>query len=166
MLAGAPTEGRLFGYLMVGMTIILIGKLAGLTVLHPPDSTALVGRALAEIVSWLFFVPLAYFALAALGTVLARAFGGVGSWRDGRAAFFWAVLVSAPVIAATAVLPTALAALPTWLAAEADGLGFVFLYWTLAQCFAEAFGFPQAWWVFAAMCVPVAIVFLALRLAG
>jgi hypothetical protein len=90
---------------------------------------------------------------------VARAFGGRGGWRDGRAAFFWAALVSAPVVALAALAPLAMADAPRAAMALVTQAGPVFFAWALAQCYAEAFGFRRAWAVFAVIAALVLALF-------
>jgi hypothetical protein len=46
--------------------------------------------------AWLFVVPLMAYGLAALSHMIARLFGGQGSWYGARLALFWALLASIP----------------------------------------------------------------------
>ena len=112
--------------------------------------------------SMLFFVPLIYYAFAAAGTGIARLFGGQGGWQSGRAAFFWAALVSAPVILITSIAAGALADTAKALAVILTQFGQVVFAWALAQCFAEAFGFTRTWAVFAAIAVPIVAIVLGI----
>src|SRR5690625_3107221 len=81
---------------------------------------------------------------AAFGTVLARAFSGQGGWHEGRAAFFWAALVSSPVLLLSGLLPLAFPGAPGVAIGIGTQIGPVFFAWALAQCYAEAFGFRRA----------------------
>lgn len=146
VLDSRPGEGRLFAYALTAAGTLLAGRMVALGSVAPGIDPA---RAAAQVASLLFFVPLLYYGLAALGTVLARAFGGRGVWRDGRAAFFWAALVSAPVMVLTGLAALALEDAPLPLVALLGQAGPVFFAWALALCFAEAFGFARAWAVFA-----------------
>ncbi len=164
LLASAPSDGRLFGYLLIAMAIVLAGKLARLGAETPPGDDFM-GQATAQAAAWLFMLPLIYIGLAAVGTLIARAFGGTGTFQNGRAAFFWAWLVASPLIALSAIAPLALRDAPDWTAALAVQVGPVFFIWALAQCYAEAFGFRRSWTVFASVCAPILILFVVFRFA-
>lgn len=58
-----------------------------------PLPPLLLGRALGLLV----FIPLAY-ALAALGHLAARVFGGQGGWLGARLALFWALVATSPLV--------------------------------------------------------------------
>lgn len=160
VLDSRPSEGRLFAYALFAAGIVLIGRITDTVATEPPGD-AQMDMISGQVVSMLFFVPLVYYALAAAGTGIARLCGGTGSWHEGRAAFFWAALVSAPVILiaslAAVAVPPDLKPVSVLLAQ----FGQVVFAWAVAQCFAEAFGFTRTWAVFAAIAVPIgAIVFV------
>ena len=140
VLNSHPTEARLLAYAMISSAILLIGRVLQLLALKVPDITA---RILEQTVSLIFFLPLLYYGLAMLGTAIARMFGGQGSWTDGRTAFFWGALVSAPILV-FANLGSILAAGVPGLDLAIGQIGAIFLAWALAVCFAEAFGFKSA----------------------
>lgn len=162
VLDSRPGEGRLFAYALTAAGMLLAGRMIALGAARGVDP----GEAAAQVASLLFFVPLFYYGLAALGTVLARAFGGRGGWRDGRAAFFWAALVSAPVMALTGLAALALEDAPLPLVALLGQVGPAFFGWALALCFAEAFGFARAWTVFAVIAALVMSLVAVLWWAG
>ena len=156
VLDSHPTEARILAYGMIAASLLLIGRLidpiAGAARAADP-----VARTMEQAVSMLFFVPLVYYMLAALGTVIARLFGGRGRWIDGRAAFFWAALVSAPVMVLSGLISAALAGTHDSLVVFAAQIGPIFFAWALAQCFAEAFGFSRPGLVLAVIAAPVII---------
>ncbi len=166
VLQSRPSEGRLLAYAFLAAGLLLAGRIAVLAVAARSGAVDLVPHVAAQAASMLFFVPLVYYLLAALGTVLAKAFRGRGSWRDGRAAFFWAALVSAPVVVLSGLAALALDAAPRALGAAASQVGPVFFAWALAQCFAEVFGFRRSWAVFATIGGIVLLIVLAVRLAS
>jgi hypothetical protein len=151
VLESRPSEGRLLVYALTAAALLLAGRIMAISVAVQSRPADLLPQIAAQTASMLFFVPLVYYLLAALGTALAKAAGGDGSWRDGRAAFFWAALVSAPVVVLGGLAALALAGAPPALAVGVAQLGPVFFAWALAQCFAEAFGFKRSWVVFAAI---------------
>ncbi len=147
-----PGEGRLLFYVMLSGLIWFIGRHALLVYgplgpVIPEDE--FVGRVGLEFISAIFFRTLAFYALAALAGLIARAAGGSGGWRDSRAALFWAALVAAPVILAATLLSLLLTGVPGQAAAIASMLGAVAFAWAVAQCIAEAHGFTSVWRVLA-----------------
>ena len=166
VLESRPSEGRLLAYALLAAALLLAGRIATLSVVAQSGAADLPPRVAAQVASMLFFVPLVYYLLAALGTALAKAFRGRGSWRDGRAAFFWAALVSAPVVVLSSLTALALDAVPPALSVAVAQVGPVFFGWALAQCFSEAFGFTRSWAVFATIGALVLLVVFAARLAS
>lgn len=144
MLSSRPGEGRLFSYALAAGLVLLAGRVLSLLMMPGELSTELPGRIAAHAAALLIFVPLAWYGLAAFGTLLARAFRGEGSWHEGRAAFFWAALVSSPVLVLSSLLPLAFPAAPRISIMLGAQIGPVFFAWALAQCYAEAFGFRRA----------------------
>lgn len=102
ILDARPSEGTLLGMVAVSCLLWFLGRWAQLSVL--PESDETVGRVQAEFVSATFFRALGLYLVAGLAGVFARAFGGAGSWRDSRAAVFWAALCAAPISLAGAIL--------------------------------------------------------------
>ena len=162
VLDSHPSEARLLAYAMIAAAFLLAGRIAGLLTSSTGDVMA---RVLEQTVSLLFFLPLAYFGLAALGTWLARLAGGQGGWADGRAAFFWAALVSAPLILASALGQIAMAGAGPTVKAVIGQIGAVFFAWALANCFAETFGFASVWKVLAVIVGTVGALTLLIWLA-
>ena len=158
LLDSRPGEGRLFAYAMAAAAIWIVGRIAVLLGGMRGGDADHSGLVVANAFS-IGFVALLFYALAALGTGLARAFGGAGGWRDGRAAFFWAALVSAPVMMLTGLAPLAMPGAPGAVLALVAQAGPVFFAWALAECYAEAFGFRRAWAVFAVIAGVVLAVF-------
>jgi hypothetical protein len=143
MLESGPREARLLAYAMIAVVLLLAERILSLMAAAGPG-TDLTARVTEQAVSLLFFLPLAYCMLAALGTMIARAFGGTGSWFQGRAAFFWAALVSAPIMLVSGVAAIAAAGIGGWAPDILRQLGAIFFAWALAHCYAEAFGFRSA----------------------
>jgi Yip1 domain len=166
VLESRPGEGRLLAYALLAAAILLAGRIAVLTIAAGRGAADLLPQVSAQVASLMFFVPLVYYGLAALGTAAAKAFGGRGGWRDGRAAFFWAALVSAPVVVLSGLAALAFGLGPGVLGVAVAQLGPVFFAWALAQCFAEAFGFRRGWAVFAMIGVLVLLIVLLARLAA
>ncbi len=151
-----PSEGQLLFFVMLSGLIWFAGRIAVLVYgplgpVIPEDE--FVGRVGLEFISAVFFRTLAFYALAALAGLIARAAGGSGGWRDSRAALFWAALVAAPVILAANFLSLLLAGIPGQAGAIASMAGAVAFAWAVANCFAEAHGFARAWRVLAVLAV-------------
>ncbi|MEM7059417.1 MAG: hypothetical protein AAF557_17675 [Pseudomonadota bacterium] len=147
VLDSQPSEPRLLAYIMIAAMVLLAGRLVQLSF---AGGEQVLASSLAQTVSLLFFMPLACYGLAALGTWVSRKFGGVGNWSNGRAAFFWATLVSSPVTTGAALFQVVLGT--DGLAHQVVGqIGSVFLAWALAVCFAETFGFKRVLLVLAFM---------------
>lgn len=155
---GHPEESTLLAYLMIGLAIILVGRLIQLAQLNPVGSEAFLPQAGAAVFGQIFVAPLFCYGLAALGTGFARLFRGAGGWREGRLAFFWAILVSSPVVVLSDIASRPAATVDPVLGTLIGQVGPVFFAWALAQCFAGAFGFTRTWAVF----LTIAVLVLAL----
>ncbi|MFP4274876.1 MAG: YIP1 family protein [Paracoccaceae bacterium] len=98
ILARGQREDRALAILMAGCALVFVSqwpRLAREAHLESTDLDPLLGGAL---MAWLFIAPLLLYALAALSHLLARVFGGQGSWFGARLALFWALLASAPLV--------------------------------------------------------------------
>lgn len=160
VLESRPSEGRILAFGMCAALILFSRQMA--TILARPDllenQTELVMQ---NLVSFLFFVPLVYYLMAVIGTALSRLFRGNGSWYEGRVAFFWAALISAPVLLVTGILPILLPGLPHVVYVAIGQVGVFFFAWALAQTFAEAFSFTRTWLVLIVVCSPAILTFVA-----
>lgn len=168
-LERGPGEARLLFYAILSGLIWFLGRAAllawgPLAPTFPPDE--LRARMAAELVTSVFFRTLALYALAAIAGAIARAAGGTGSWRDSRAALFWAALVAAPAILAAHLLAVLLTGVPGQAGAIAGTLGALVFGWVTAQCIAEAHGFASGLRVLAAMAALVAGLVGAVYLLG
>ena len=98
LLAMGQNEGRALAILMAGCALTFVGqwpRLAREAHLTGQELNALLGGAL---LGWLFIAPLAFYALAFLSHLIARAFGGAGRGYGARLALFWAHLAAAPLL--------------------------------------------------------------------
>ena len=50
------------------------------------------------LLAWVFIAPLLLYTIAALSHLIARLFGGKGSWYGARLALFWSLLASTPLL--------------------------------------------------------------------
>lgn len=153
VIAGRPSDAKQLLFAMFACAILLLGRIMR-EIMEGNAGVQLAEKISAEAVSLLFFVPLFYYLLAAIGTILARVFRGQGNWHDGRTAFFWAALVSAPVIILSSLAATGAASFGDVAGVVVGQIGAVFFAWALAQCYAEAFGFTRVWAVMAVICLP------------
>ena len=98
ILAGGPREDRALAYLMAACALMFIGqlpKLARQAHLTGEDLNMLMGGALLGIV---IIAPLAFYGLAWVSHLIARLFGGRGTFWSARMALFWALLAASPLI--------------------------------------------------------------------
>lgn len=91
-------EDRALAFLMGACVIIFFGQLPRLS-----REAHLTGRELdmlmgGALLAWVFLAPLMLYALAALSHLVAKVFGGQGSWYSARLALFWSLLASTPLL--------------------------------------------------------------------
>ncbi|MSU89959.1 YIP1 family protein [Rhodobacteraceae bacterium 2CG4] len=147
-LAQRPSEAGLLAhaYLAAGLAFVagLPQAVADARALDQPDALAgvLAGRLFAA----LFLFPLLLYALAAAQRLVARGFGGRGSFYSARVTLFWTVIVALPLVLAEGLVSALVPALPprggALLGAAASalaGLGFVWI-WATMTAEAEGFG--------------------------
>ena len=97
-LAGGIREDRALAYLMGACLLIFVAQLPRLAREAHLDATIpLDARLQAALLGWLMMAPLFLYGLAALSHVLAKVFGGQGSWFGARLALFWSMLASTPL---------------------------------------------------------------------
>jgi hypothetical protein len=97
-VANGPQEGRAFIFLQLACGLVFISRWPGLSrAAHLDPTTPLDMRLGGALLGWLFIAPLAFYAIAALTHLVARAFGGSGSGFDSRMALFWSLLVVTPI---------------------------------------------------------------------
>ena len=142
-LDGGAGEDRALIYLVVACLLIFVAQWPRLArEAHLDPSVPLDARVGAALLGWMFMAPLIFYALAALSHLLARLFGGQGSWFSARLALFWTMLVVSPLwlfygLVAGLIGPGA--------AQTATGLlllGAFVIHWGL--CLAEAEGMGAA----------------------
>lgn len=101
LLADGPREDRNVVFLLGACFVIFIAQLPRLqreAILNPeaPPLDAQIGGAL---FAWMFLMPLVLYGIAAASHILARLFGGRGSWHGARLALFWTLLAVSPLMA-------------------------------------------------------------------
>ncbi|MGR3292083.1 MAG: YIP1 family protein [Paracoccaceae bacterium] len=90
-------EDRALMYLMVACLLIFVSRWPGLAREARLDpSTPLDMRLGGALFAWLFIVPLACYAIAAVSRLGSRIVGGVGSGYSARLALFWSLLSASP----------------------------------------------------------------------
>ena len=98
LVARGPSEPLVFSFLLTFLALALAAVSPGLArQAWLEGGTPLMPRLYASALGLLATIPLWYL-LAALGHLLARAFGGNGDHYGGRLALFWALLVIAPAM--------------------------------------------------------------------
>ncbi len=97
-LALGRREDRALIFLMVACIIIFVGQWPRLSreAFFDP-SMPLDARLGGALFGWLFVAPLAFYVIAALSHMVARLFGGRGSWFGARLALFWSLLAASPL---------------------------------------------------------------------
>lgn len=92
------SEARVLAYLMIAVVVIFIAQLPRLSRESFIDpSIEFDARVGAAILGWLFFMPLALYALSFIVVVLQKLVGMKAHGFTTRMALFWALLVSTPV---------------------------------------------------------------------
>ncbi|MFM1863639.1 MAG: hypothetical protein RLZ26_2161 [Pseudomonadota bacterium] len=105
LLAGPAREDRALAVLMGAAALVVVGEIPAATAAAARDPAipldARIGGALMGAV---FVLPLFAYALAAASRIVARLFGGRGSWFGARMALFWALLAVQPAVLIHAAL--------------------------------------------------------------
>ena len=99
-LAQGAGEERALAWVMIACGLFFVAQLPGLSReahLNPegPPFEALAGGAFLGSV---LIAPLIFYALAALSRVVAKLFGGKGSWLHARLALFWSLMAVTPLV--------------------------------------------------------------------
>ncbi|MBF9036321.1 YIP1 family protein [Rhodobacterales bacterium HKCCE2091] len=97
LLSMGRREDRALMFLMAACGLIFVAQWPPLRRAAFEDPSipfdARIGGAL---LAWLLWMPLIAYAIAALTHLVARVFGGRGTWYSARLAFFWSLLASTP----------------------------------------------------------------------
>lgn len=132
-------EARVLVYLLTGCLIVFVGQVPGLLALpmdapDAPPREALLGI---TFFGWLFVWPLLFYLLAALSHLVARLFGGKGSYLTARAALFWTVFAVSPLMLLRGMVETGFGAGTELMAVDfVVGLAFCAL-WSISLLEAE-----------------------------
>ncbi|MEL6207704.1 MAG: YIP1 family protein [Pseudomonadota bacterium] len=100
LLAAGQREDRAIAYLMAGCLVMFVAQWPGLQrmVLEDPDGPPLDARIGGALLAWVFVMPLLAYCIAALAHIIARLFGGQGTWYGARLALFWGLLTASPLM--------------------------------------------------------------------
>lgn len=97
-LAGGAREDRALIFLFAACLLIFVAqwpRLSREAYLNP--EVPLDARIGAALLGWMFIAPLCLYAIAAASHLVARAFGGRGTFFSARMALFWSLLAAAPL---------------------------------------------------------------------
>ena len=90
-------EDRALIFLMVACLLIFVAQWPRLVREFNIDpGTPLDARLGGALFGWIFVAPLSLYVLAGLSHLIARVFGGRGSWFGARLALFWSLLAATP----------------------------------------------------------------------
>lgn len=93
------SEASALATIMGTCVLIFVAQWPGLSrAAHLDPSVPLEARLGGALMACLFIVPLLAYGLAALSHLVARAFGGKGTWFGARLALFWALLAVTPLM--------------------------------------------------------------------
>lgn len=103
LLSHGPREDRALAYLMAACVVIFIAQWPRLARMSAgfdlsagaevPELSQLIAY---EMLGWLMMWPLIFYGIAALSHIVAKIFGGKGTWYTARLALFWALLATTP----------------------------------------------------------------------
>lgn len=141
-MAQVKGEERLLVYIVLACFLLFVARVPGLMVLAQTSPnpeitpTSLIGTSFAVT---LFFAPLFFYAIAAVSHMIARIFGGKGSYFEARLALFWALLITTPLVLLSSLLNIVL---PSLTVIQSSGL-LIFLifayFWASCLNVAEKF---------------------------
>lgn len=98
LLAAGQREDRAIAILMAGCLLVFVAQWPRLAREAQLDGAPLDQALAYSFFGWLMLAPLIFYGLAALSHVVARLFGGQGSWYGARLALFWALLAASPLM--------------------------------------------------------------------
>ncbi len=98
MLARGPREDRALAILMGACLLVFISQWPALSRKAYLEEVELNSLLAGALFGWIFIAPLLLYGLAALSHLIAKAFGGRGSWYGARLALFWSLLAATPLM--------------------------------------------------------------------
>lgn len=162
-LAGNPRDSQL---LMLALLAAVVGFIAGLPGAVVQAQTLEAEDPLTAVLSVrlfaaLFMTPLMLFTVAALSHIVARLFGGSGTFWSARAALIWAATVALPLVLLSGMVSGAAALWPgspfAALSAGASVILLIGFFWIWSHHLAEAEGFARAGGVFGLILITFSI---------
>ena len=98
-LAQGQRDDRALATLMAACLLMFVAQWPGLSrAAHLDPSIPLDARIAGALMATIFLLPPIMYAIAAVSHLVARAFGGKGSFYGARLALFWALLCIAPLM--------------------------------------------------------------------
>lgn len=105
LLKQGRREDRAIAYLMIACFLIFVAQWPRLSRINGgfepspwPDDINFEGMMTYTFYAVVIMLPLALYAVAAVSRLIAKVFGGQGSWYSARLAFFWALLATTPLL--------------------------------------------------------------------
>ncbi|MBE0412887.1 YIP1 family protein [Yoonia sp.] len=105
LLDQGKREDRAIAYLLIGCFLIFVAQWPRLSRIQAgfepspwPGDINFEGMMTYTFYAVVIILPLALYAVAALSRLVAKAFGGQGSWYGARLAFFWTLLATTPLL--------------------------------------------------------------------
>ena len=131
-LARGVSEPFAFTLLLVFLVLAFIGQWpVAAREAFLADEPSAAPRILARAFAVLASMP-RWYGLAALSPLVARAFGGRGSWYGARIALFWALATVGPLMLLQGLVAGMIGPSPgLWVISIATGLGFLYLWLTM-----------------------------------
>jgi Yip1 domain len=131
-LARGVSEPFAFTLLLVFLVLAFIGQWpVAAREAFLADEPSAAPRILARAFAVLASMPL-WYGLAALSHLVARAFGGRGSWYGARIALFWALATVGPLMLLQGLVAGMIGPSPgLWVISIGAGLGFLYLWLTM-----------------------------------
>ena len=105
LLAQGKREDRALAYLIVFCLLVFVAQwprlartAAGFDLAAGTEPRDLMQMMTYELFAWITIWPLAFYAIAALSHLIAKAFRGKGTFYTARVALFWSLLASVPLL--------------------------------------------------------------------
>ncbi|MGR3467463.1 MAG: YIP1 family protein [Shimia sp.] len=98
MLAAGQREDRAIAILAGGCLMLFLAQWPRRAREAAVSDDSLLQLLTYDLFGTLFLLPLLMYALGALGHIIAKIFGGKGTWYGARLALFWSLLATAPIL--------------------------------------------------------------------